>query len=55
VYVTRTQVLLEKNSIFGDRCLPYLMKPEESVDIDTLFDLFIAECLLTRRLAQEAG
>ena len=55
VYATRTQVLLEKNSIFGDRCLPYLMKPEESVDIDTPFDLFVAECLLNRRLAQEAG
>ena len=48
IYATRTQVLLEKDSIFGDRCLPYLMKPEESVDIDTPFDLFVAECLLNQ-------
>jgi len=54
VYATRTRVLLEKNSIFGDRCLPYVMEHEDSVDIDTPFDLFIAECLL-KSATREGG
>lgn len=52
VLATRTSVLLERQSFYGVRIVPYLMGPEVSVDIDTLYDLRLAEWLLMQR--QEA-
>jgi CMP-N-acetylneuraminic acid synthetase len=49
VLATHTRVLLERHSLFGDRVLPYVMSEEDSVDIDTRFDLCLAEWLLARR------
>lgn len=49
IYAFRVDCLLEKNSIYGDRVLRYYMAPEESVDIDTLFDLKVAEMQLQTR------
>jgi len=40
---------IEKKSMYGDKILPYLMKKEESIDIDDFFDFRIAEHLLTKR------
>jgi CMP-N-acetylneuraminic acid synthetase len=54
VLATRTSVLLERQRFYGDRVLPYLMSEEESVDIDTGFDLSLAEWLLARRNAEAA-
>jgi len=42
------RVLEEQRSLYGDVCLPFVMPPERSVDIDTPFDLALAEFLLRR-------
>jgi CMP-N-acetylneuraminic acid synthetase len=48
IYAFRNTVLLEKSSIYGDTCIPYFMRPEESVDIDGEFDLFMAESIISK-------
>lgn len=40
---------LEANSLYGSRCVPLIMSEEESVDIDTPFDLTLAELLMSKR------
>ena len=46
IYAFTYKCLKEKKSIYGDRILPYAMKEEESVDIDSLIDLKLADALL---------
>ncbi len=46
---TRTSVLTECQSFYGEHLLPYVMAADESVDIDTPFDLRLAEWLLAQR------
>lgn len=43
--VTRPETIFNKKSMTGDRILPYVMNPDEVIDIDTLRDLKIAEAL----------
>ena len=49
VYITRRDVLIGQRSIYGQRCLGYVMPPERSVNIDTELDLLIAQALAGRR------
>jgi len=49
IYAFTYECLLKKNSLYGRKILPYFMKKEESVDIDDLFDLEIAEIALKLR------
>jgi CMP-N-acetylneuraminic acid synthetase len=37
------------DDLYGGDCRPYLMRPEDSVDVDEPFDLELAELLLARR------
>jgi len=46
VYVTWYDVLLEKNSLWGENYRAYYVAPEYAVDIDTSIDLKFAEALL---------
>ena len=46
VYLTRTSVLMEQNSLKGQDCRAWLIPPERACAIDTPFDLFLAEQLL---------
>jgi CMP-N-acetylneuraminic acid synthetase len=46
VYVTRSSVLMEQDSDYGELVYGYEMDPQSSVDIDTPFDLRLAESLL---------
>lgn len=48
VLISRSSVLFEKKSFYGERVYPYVMDEKSSVDIDTLFDLHMAEWLLTQ-------
>lgn len=48
VLAVRTETILKKNSLYGDHIRPLVMLPEESIDIDTPFDLKIAECILRK-------
>jgi len=43
---TRTTVLREQHSFYGEKTRGYVMPAERSIDIDTLLDLRIAEALL---------
>lgn len=46
VYVTRRRVLIEQNSLYGERLVGFPMDPAESVNIDSPADLDRAERLL---------
>jgi CMP-N,N'-diacetyllegionaminic acid synthase len=54
VYAVRRDVLMEKNSIYGDRCLPLVLPVEESLNLDTLDDWDRAEKKL-KTLSVEAA
>lgn len=46
IYAFTYNCLMKKNSLFGNRILPYFMKKEESLDIDNKFDLFLVGHLI---------
>jgi CMP-N,N'-diacetyllegionaminic acid synthase len=43
--VTRPEIILDKCSMTGDKILPYIMNPDDVIDIDTPRDLEIARFL----------
>ena len=47
IYVTRKEVLLHQDSSYGDHVYGYEMDPASSIDIDTPFDLQLAEYMLS--------
>lgn len=49
ILLTRTRVLLEQQSLYGEHCRPLLMGSHESIDIDDPDDLEYAEFLLSKR------
>jgi CMP-N-acetylneuraminic acid synthetase len=49
VYAVRRDVLMERDSLFGDDCRPYVMSRADSVDIDDDLDLLVAEAVLRHR------
>ncbi len=49
IYAVYTDIYRKTGSLYGTRCLPYVMQEEDSVDIDTRFDLFLADCILKSR------
>lgn len=49
IYAFPTKTLMEKNSLYGDECVPYIMPEESSVNIDTLKEFLIAELILKNR------
>lgn len=46
VYVAKTEWLRTSRSFLTEETVAYVMPPARSVDIDTLFDFQLAECLL---------
>ena len=52
VLAVRTRVLLEERSLYGQDTRAISMTDAESVDIDTAWDLAVAELALARRLAR---
>jgi len=51
IYVMRHTTLVKKKSLYGDKCLPFIMSSEEQVNLDTLDDWQKAEQLLARSTA----
>lgn len=49
VLAVRRHVLLEQRALYGADCRPLLMDEAESIDIDTAWDLAVAECALRLR------
>ena len=50
IYLTRRDVLMDKNSIWGKVIRPYVMPPERSVSIDSELELKLVELILQERL-----
>jgi CMP-N,N'-diacetyllegionaminic acid synthase len=46
IYLTLLHVLMEQNSLKGNDCRAYLMPAERACNIDTPFDLFLAEQMI---------
>ena len=46
IYLTRRAVLMEQGSFKGSDCCAWIVPPERTVNIDSEFDLFLAEQLL---------
>lgn len=46
LYMTKRDVLVNKNSFKGDSCLPYIMSQEKSTNIDVMADMVVAEYYL---------
>lgn len=55
LYATRRDVLINRSSFQGDRCLGYVMPPERSVNIDGELDFVLAEHLVARTVASTAA
>lgn len=49
IYLTRTEVLLSMNSFKGAKSLAYVMSDHDSVNIDSPFDLLVAETIAAQR------
>ena len=50
IYLTRRDVLMDKNSIWGHVICPYVMPPERSVSVDSKLELKLLELLIEERL-----
>lgn len=49
LYIVRRDVLLERRSLYGEKTLAYVMPAERSLDIDTTWDLYLADLILSAR------
>lgn len=49
IYLTRRDVLMERDTIWGERICPYVMPRERSVNIDDELDLIVADRLLRQK------
>jgi len=49
IYAFKTILIFEQGNIYGDRCVAYVMHAEDSVNIDSEQDLWLAERLLLQR------
>jgi CMP-N-acetylneuraminic acid synthetase len=53
VYLTRRDILMEQNSLKGRDCRAWLIPEDRACNIDTPFDLFIAEQILRYHLVSQ--
>jgi N-acylneuraminate cytidylyltransferase/CMP-N,N'-diacetyllegionaminic acid synthase len=49
IYLARRQVLLTRQNWYGDNTYAYVMPPERSLDVDTPWDMSLADVLLRER------
>lgn len=50
IYLTRRDVVMERNSIWGEFIRPYVMPEDEYVSIDTELDIKLVEVMMRERL-----
>ena len=46
IYLVSTKVLLKQQTFYTDRTYAYIMPPERSLDVDSKWDLYLAELIL---------
>lgn len=46
IYLARRDVLLRERTWYTSRTYPYIMSPEHSLDVDTSWDLYLADLML---------
>lgn len=46
IYLIEWDVLINQNSLVGKECIPFVMSPKDSINIDTIHDLYLAESFL---------
>ena len=54
IYLTRRGTLMEKSSLKGRDCRAWIVPEDRACNVDTAFDLFIAEQILMRRAGEHA-
>lgn len=52
IYLTRRDVLMNSDSIWGDLIRPYIMSPERSVSVDSELDLKLVEVMMKEMVIQ---
>jgi CMP-N-acetylneuraminic acid synthetase len=55
IYLARREVLLERETFYTESTYAYVMPPERSLDIDTPWDLHVADLILKDRIKNEDG
>jgi CMP-N,N'-diacetyllegionaminic acid synthase len=53
IYVSTTETVLGKESLYADRTVGYVMPPERSIDVDEPWDLHLCELILRERHARD--
>ena len=46
IYAVTTEAYLSTGSLYGTKCIPYEMLPEDSVDIDTPIDVYLVRSMM---------
>jgi CMP-N,N'-diacetyllegionaminic acid synthase len=52
LYIVRRDVLMEQNLLVGRDSRAYIIEPERAVNIDTRFDLWLADYLIGERMSE---
>ncbi len=55
IYLARREVLLKQRTFYTDRTYGYVMPPERSIDVDSPWDLHLADLLLRQRVKNEGN
>lgn len=55
IYAVATDIYMETGSLYGTKCIAYEMLPEDSVDIDSILDIYILEAMMKYKRDVEAG
>lgn len=49
IYISKYDLLMNEKKVIGEKCLPYFMPKEKSLDIDDIFDWEIIENLMKKK------
>lgn len=53
IFITRPDIIMKRNRLLGDDTRAYIMKVEDSIDIDTELDFKIAELIMKEKFREE--
>lgn len=46
IYIQKTEILMQKRNLYGEKSYAYVMEKSHSIDIDDAYDFFMAEAIL---------